>query len=452
VVIQRQQTTATGESETVLEIRGRKLRALLAEKQAQRLFVSGTAGQPATIVAREVRLSGTQVHLDQAANRLWIDGAGEMQLTPDTDGGPSGLPRLEVTPVSAPGLLASGTMSVAWQGGMVFDGQQLYFETGVTSQSRQASGETGNVDMTATRSAALSIVLNRRTDFQQDPQAIERNDLRVERLVMVGWMDVGHAAFPATHQPAEERHAWISGARYDAAGQLVSTHEILAPRASFDAVTGHAECEGPGSLLVRQSSQGTNGSTPVMPVSTGRRGGTIDLIRIRYDERFSGSLEERRFRFRGNVHTFYTDCLAWDELPAESVIRNEGRQGLVLDCDELDLVQWTPAGREPVIDLTATGNARVKGSQFDADAERISYFEGNNVVTVEAPTRGDAELLFERPAQPGQPAQSGRGRLVAKRIVYNLATGTWEVDQMRQMDYEDQRSQESGGRRQQAVR
>ncbi len=431
VVVQRQQTDASGKAETALEIRGQKLRAVLNKHQPGRLYVSGSSSQPATIAAREITMSGVEVHLDQGANRVWIDGAGEMQLTPAPDNDAAAPPPLQPV-AAAPDLLASGVTTVAWAGGMVFDGEQLYFETGVNSRSRQTQNGEAGVTMTATRSAALSIILNRRLEFQQSQSSLARDDLRVERLVMVGWMDAGQAAFPDTYQVQEDRQAWVSGARYDATGQLIATHEILAPRASFDAHTGQAECEGRGSLIVRQLA-GVNqpGSTPASLTSSKRRNGPIDFIRIKYDDTFSGSIEERRFRFLGNVHTFYTDSRQWDEVPPESVVRDPDRRAMVLDCDELDLVQWTPAGREPVVDMTASGNARIKGSQFDANAERVSYFEGNNVVTVEAPTRGDAEFWFERPGQ------SGRGHLVAKRIIYNLESGRWEVDQMKQMNYED---------------
>jgi hypothetical protein len=167
--------------------------------------------------------------------------------------------------------------------------------------------------------------------------------------------------------------------------------------------------------------------------SSGKRSGPIDFIKIDYDDSFSGKLEDRQLNFRGNVHTFYTDCNEWGEVPAESVLNRPERRGLLLDCEDLVLAQWTPQGREPTVDLTATGDARVKSNQFEATAERISYFEGTGLVTMEAPSRGDAEFWFNKPDQ------ASRGHLIAKRIKYNLATGTYEVDQMKQMDYSDRK-------------
>ena len=64
-----------------------------------------------------------------------------------------------------------------------------------------------------------------------------------------------------------------------------------------------------------------------------------------------------------------------------------------MDCQQLTLAQWTPQGSKPVIEMVATGNSRVKGGQFDAIAERISYTEANGQVTIEAPSRGNAELM-----------------------------------------------------------
>ena len=105
---------------------------------------------------------------------------------------------------------------------------------------------------------------------------------------------------------------------------------------------------------------------------------------------------------------------------------------MLLDCEDLVLVQWTPRQSEPTVEMIATGNARVKGHQFDSSAERISYIQSTGIVTVEAPNRGNAELWFE------QPGQSNRGHLIAKTITYNLATGGYEVQEFKQLNYSQQ--------------
>ncbi len=434
VVVQQYRATPENEFEIALEIRGSTLRAVTSGDEQNRLYVAGTARQPATVAARQIIMSGTEIHLDQTANQLWIDGAGQMQLTPE-------IQAASLNPTPAPqvagghDLLAAGETTVRWAGGMVFNGQKIYFETDVQSHSRQVSATDRSVTTTTTQSAALSIVLNQYLDFQSADAESGTDDLQAERLMMVGWMDAGQAAFPATHQENQRRRVWVAAARYDARGQMISNQELFAPRAAYDVSSGMMDCNGRGNVIVRQlaATGSTDNATPARLTASGKRSGPIDFVQINYDDSFRGNLEQRHLTFQGNVHTFYTDCRQWNEVPPESILNQPGRRGMILDCDQLEMAQWAPAGGAPVADLTATGSARVRGSQFNATAERISYFEGNGLVTIEAPSRGDAEFWFNRPGQ------TGRGHLIARRIIYNVETETYEVDQMKQIDYSDKR-------------
>jgi lipopolysaccharide export system protein LptA len=434
VVVQQQQAGPDGQFTTVLEIRGQQLRGVSLPDEQSRLYVAGTPSRPATVTAREIALSGLQIHLDQTANRLWIDGSGEMQLRAGNRQPHSRLAGFESPPDSSPVPMNAGNTTVQWAGGMVFDGEKLYFETGVQSHTRQTSAADGVLSTTTTTSAALSIVLNQRIDFQKTDGAKQPNNLKADKLVMVGWMDRNQAAFPNSHVENSLRQVWIASGRYDETGKLVSSQELYSPRATYDVDGGEINCQGNGTVMVRQLAGDAAGDpAPARLPHSGQRSGPIDFIRVDFDERFTGNLQQRQLNFRGNVHTLYTDTVQWTDIPADSVLRNPLRRGMMLDCDELVLVQWSPRGGDPVVDMTATGNARVKGSQFDATAERISYFEGNGLVTVEAPERGDAEFWFQKPDQ------TDRGHLIARRIVYNLATGTYEVDQMKQLDYSQNR-------------
>ncbi|MGI9518141.1 MAG: LptA/OstA family protein [Pirellulaceae bacterium] len=438
VVIQQQQIDSVGMAETSLEIRGQKLRVVTRGENRHRLFVAGTPGQPAIVSAREIVLQGEAIHLDQTANSLWIEGPGQMQIDAQKQQQlqqPNASPGLHPGGSSAePGLMPTGITNVDWMGGMVFDGQKIYFETAVHSQSRQTNERDRSTTTLATASAALELVLNSRIDFSNAGED-KVDDLKADRLVMVGWMESGDVAFPKTFSPANSRTVTVVSARYDAAGQLMGTQEMVAPRAEFDVPGGLANCRGPGYVMVRQPAGGTGSSdsgTPAMLASTGERSGNIDFVKVEFDDRFRGYMERRELHFTGNVHTFYTDTNDWQVEPPEHTIRNTGSRGMLLDCEELVLVQWAPQQSEPTVEMIATGNARVKGHQFDSAAERISYIQSTGIVTIEAPNRGNAELWFE------EPGQSNRGHLIAKTITYNLATGGYEVQMMKQLDYSQQ--------------
>ena len=72
-------------------------------------------------------------------------------------------------------------------------------------------------------------------------------------------------------------------------------------------------------------------------------------------------------------------------MPGEGTLQQPGSRGMIMDCEQLLLSQWTPQGSKPTIDMTATGNARIRGNQFHATAERISYYQANAQVVMDAP-------------------------------------------------------------------
>lgn len=103
-----------------------------------------------------------------------------------------------------------------------------------------------------------------------------------------------------------------------------------------------------------------------------------------------------------------------------------------MDCDRLVLAQWTPQAADDTVEMIATGNARIRGSQFNANSERISYFQGTGQVVMEAPDRSNAEIWFN------QPGRANQGHLIAKTITYNVDSGEYQVQQMQQIDYSQQ--------------
>lgn len=433
VVIQQQQTEASGTTRTALEIRGEQLRVLSQPEQRYRLFISGVATQPATVSLEELRLQGQQIHLDQAANRLWIEGPGQMQMAA-ADPSDSQVPSLrDGSAVDQPALISAGNSTVTWKGGMVFDGQQIYFETDVQSSSRQTSVTDASVTTTSTRSAALSILLNQRIDFMQVQADQPPADLDPRRVIMVGRMDAGEVAFHDYWQPGEDAYAWIATGKNDRHGTFTSSQEIFAPRVTYDAQSSGVFCTGPGTVMARQLAKGPSSNpTPTQFATAGPRTGNIDFIKVDYDDAFQGNLESRQLQFQGNVHTFYTTTIGWNTIPGERVIQQAGSRGMILDCNQLVLAQWTPQASGPTMEMIASGNARVAGSQFNATAERISYYQANGQVVMEAPNRSNAEIWFNNPGT------SNKGHMVAKTITYNLDSGECQVQQMQQMEYSQQ--------------
>ena len=100
-------------------------------------------GQPARFEGRGLGgLNSSNIHLDSGANRLWIDGPGQVEvpLSTDFDGNP---------------LLAPCVLTVDWQRTMSFDGKQISFEQSVVAGGANAAvGEEGDAVRTEDRDDA----------------------------------------------------------------------------------------------------------------------------------------------------------------------------------------------------------------------------------------------------------------------------------------------------------
>ena len=440
-VVVQQFDSKTDLTTASLEIRGQVLRAIAMEPKLYRLFVSGREDQPATVAAKELLLSGQDIRMDQIANRLWMDGAGEMQLvhsaklkaqsvafsTPDNS---------SPTPPDSTST-ETGSTIVQWLGGMVFDGQQVYFETEVDSETRQQDAQ-GVITITRTHAAALSLVLNQHLNFRQSRDVLQEAAYQIETMVMVGKLPASEAAFPQTHRAPRSQEVRIDVHKYAANQNLSSTQQINVRRATI-AVGSDTNpsktirCQGPGSLVLRQLHSPTKGKQPTsqfasLSQSSNRKANPIDLIQVKFDQSLRGDMDSRQLTIEGNVHTYYDAIDSWTIQPSEQRIHQPDSNAVVLDCQKLELAQWSPGG-QMTTELNATGNARVNSNQFKAQGEQIKYDELSGQVVIESTGRGYAEIWYSPPGQTTQ-----KGHMLAEKIRYNLLTRSLQVDNTRQID------------------
>jgi len=221
-------------------------------------------------------------------------------------------------------------------------------------------------------------------------------------------------------------------------GQLISNQEVLAPRVTYDAGSSGIRCDGRGTVIARQIAGAENklNAAPAQFASSRHSSGSIEYIKVDYDESFTGNLDPkkhekggRRLEFQGNVHCFYTQTLDWESQPPESLLQQADPPAMLMDCDLLTLDQWTPHGSETTVDMVATGNARISGNQFRATAERISFSQSNVLVVLDAPIRANVEIWF------ADPRGGSTGHAIAKTVTYNIETGECQWQQGKQIDY-----------------
>lgn len=438
VVVQQQEKSPSGQLRTAMEFRGSQLKIETQPQDRYRLAMSGNADQSATVWLDEMRLQANAIFLDQMQNQLWVNGPGRLRMTGTPEQSPDVPSLRNSSSAASPTILASGETTVTWDGGMVFNGSTLYFETNVQSESRQTDRNDGTTTATATRCAGLSITLNRTVNFNELKSKEAPPNIEARRLIMVGQMKQGEVEFGDFWKPSPQARAFIMIGTSNREGQVTSNQEVLAPRVTYDASSSAIRCEGRGTVIARQISGGENRLTtaPTQFASSRNTSGSIEYIKVDYDESFTGNLDPkkhekggRKLEFKGNVHCFYTQTIDWESNPSESLLQQADPPAMLMDCDLLTLDQWTPHGSETTVDMVATGNARISGNQFRATAERISFSQSNVLVVLDAPIRANVEIWF------ADPHGGATGHAIAKTVTYNIETGECQWQQGKQIDY-----------------
>ncbi|HEV3416388.1 MAG TPA: hypothetical protein VG056_06230, partial [Pirellulales bacterium] len=406
------------------------------------------SGKPAEVGARGLEMYGEVVRMDERTNRIWIDGAGTMKL-PESQNGfsifqPSaagqaassrpmpGEPISIVRPTAAP-----DPMVVTWKDGMTFDGGTAKFWHSVVGESRARKFQTDS----------LEVLLHRRIDFSQ-PRAEERPE--IERISFRDGM-------------------WMESRGFDPKdpNKLISLDHMHSSDLTINEMSGEILGQGPGWLTsVRQNSpdpmQPAAGplaaSSVVLPVShtapdhggkhsgaatghgaTGRNHKATDkaplnYLHVDFGGALSGNLNQHEITFHDNVRSVNGPVLSWEDELNPDQVDDLGPGGVLMNCDDRLTVRQSDAKptaaapqRRP-IELEAFGNVVVQGDVFTAHANRLTYTEAKDLLTLEGDGRRDAELFRqERPGDP--PAQT-----LARQIFYWRSSNSVSISKARLLD------------------
>lgn len=318
-------------------------------------------GEPARFRAQQLDLVGGTIRLDQAANRCWMEGPGTATL-PLPDSLAQQVPR------------QAAVATVSWRQGLEFDGQILRCQEDVTVR-----GPTQLL-----RCPTLSLTLDRPIRFQKPPTDLAQRALAETRAsggVFIENRVVDERGVRSIDQ-AELQSLAISHAE----GKLIG--------------------EGPGWMRsVSMGNQPLPGGAPRDPLAaTG-----LTLLHVLFEGDVLGSLRQRHVRITREVRGIYSPVSDWAERvdvpamapglgPRENPPGSIPPKALFLRCQELHALQLprtptTPAGFE----LTALGNTLVEGASFTAQAHRLSFEKGKDMLVLEGTERTFAHITYQDP-------------------------------------------------------
>jgi hypothetical protein len=358
-----------------------QLRNGLSENPSMRV-----TGQMAQVAARGMIMSGAEIQLKRGANRLWIEGPGQVSFPARRD-----VPSQRADP--------GQRITVDWKGRMDFDGRTVHFERDVKAHS----------DHMFALSGVLDVALNRGIDFAK-PDGLQQVDVRQFQF---------------------DNRVFIENRSFSDERELISIDQLQTRNLSVDQFTGWLHADGPGWVsTVRYGSD-----KPLAPSAPAKRAAErpnglaekrLTYVHIDFQKAIVGNLLKREIQLLDRVKAIYGPVDSWDTKLVAGRREDLGQDGALLTCDRLTAVEMNMpwAGRR-AFELQATGNAVVEGRSFTARGERISYADAKQLVVLEGDGRSDAELW--RQTRVGGPTSHA----AARKILYWRSDNRIEVDDAR---------------------
>jgi len=379
------ETQTSRPDELPLVIQGDRLEAGTVEGGKAKLKVTG---RPAHCSGRGLNLSGANVNLDCAANRLWVEGPGKMDFPVSGDS-------------SQPFLSSdAGRLTIEWQRGLEFDGRQARFEEKVAAATLRQQLHTD----------IMEVKLRERLDFSGMGPA---NATQVEDLRCRGGVLLENRSFEA---PA----------------QLAAFDRLQVADLAVNLPSGALTAGGPGWLnSVRLGGKSPSGG--VLPNSpkpaTGGNSLSLMCLTVRFQKAIVGNLHRRQMTFEDQVRTSYAPVDDWQAMLATDDPDRLGPQGVTLRCDRLSVTEMPlPRGGGRALEFEALGNTVVENAAYTARGHRITYTEAKDLLVLEGDGRNDAELF--RQILPGAAAS----RAAAQRILYWPKTNRLKVEDARSLE------------------
>lgn len=385
----------------------------------------------ARVITPQMELAAPELQLDQAANRVWASGSGRAKLRPQVKPAEEGD---AITQAAEPAAKAKQQeLEVEWQGGMIFDGEKVYFEHAVQSEAVETAPD-GSQTVLRTVSEGLNLLLDRPVNLRQRSAGVgaESSELKIRQIVLVDRIPGNGRAFQVSQPLSENRPVLLEKYTVTPAGQMLDKQQIRVPRIAMELESGDVTAKGPGEILQWKPGGSGNGQTSGLtsPLaraeatgSAGRSG--LDYMHCKFDGDLMANTNRTEVRINERVRALYGVVPNWEtqlDPDAERVPAESTR----ISCEQVQIVQWTPRGSElPTTEVLATRNARIVGSNFEATAERLSYNERSDLLVMEGDGRQDANLWFQQ--KPG----AQRDHLVAGKILYRPGDQWTQIEKVR---------------------
>lgn len=330
-------------------------------------------GAPGMISGRGIQLFSNHLQMDQARNRVFSQGPGELLLPMDRD--------FEGRKLALPEIY-----TVTWQGSLEVIGDRIIFDRNVAVRGRPMQFQKGRFGLVTEQrqlnAGRLEVVLDQQVAFRQMGKGRNPSVRRVE-------CKQGFNAYNPTVQQ----------------GQLLSIDEMRADNLSIDHVTGEIVITGAGAARsTRTGFRGfdatmQSGPAPAPPSNQ------LTFIEVNFRQGVIGNFLRRQISFRDVHPAIYGPVNNWGEAIAANALQGLRDNDVELTCEELTVAQLvSPTGQTQSLELIANGNANVRGRLYSATGERFTYSNEKQMIVLHGSGRSMANISYQK--QLGAPRQT----------------------------------------------
>lgn len=408
-----QETRTEKPQDHPLKISGDRLRMSPQGEEVFRIEVNGSNAKQAFVDAEGLRLTGVNIHLDQTANKVWVEGAGKMTMQPPK------------TRKNAPDQ--RGTINVSWGGGMVFDGRTIYFEQDVIMNTVQ--GQLGGKRrVTKSLSQGLSVRLKNQINFKNlsDSENQSPDEVEVDEIVLVDEINKGQRIFQLvkSRQKSKPKPIVVENQVLDRANNLLEKQKFIVPKATINSNTGDINAAGPGTIMNHRIGKSALSFSKSTEPSTKRK--SLSFLQVNFDDSLKANFEKNKMNIKGNVRTLYAPVQSWSQALNPDTTQRLPAGAVKLTCDTVDMFEWQPRGtNKPTKEVIASGNAHIYGDLYEATSDRVSYNEATDILVIEGTPRSDANLWYQ------QTPRAKRDHLVAGKILYRISDQRTSVESIK---------------------
>tara|TARA_Y100001933_G_scaffold151528_3_gene149956 strand:+ start:7865 stop:10822 length:2958 start_codon:yes stop_codon:yes gene_type:complete len=383
-------TAASVSGGVELTERGTELPPITVRGDHLDLFDADTAnavvsltGQPARATGRAASITGNTLHLERGSGRMWVEGAGAMQvpLNQDLDGNP---------------LERFSLLDVTWNGRMHFDNTTLAFEKDVFAR-------TENQEL---RTAELKVTLNQQLNFIRP---VDRESIDIKQIACLGGVLISN--------------------REMTEGQEETLDQLTTTDLTIQQPSGRLTARGPGTLTSIRSATG-NPSAMLLAAAPQRsipekdqaQKNSINYLKVEFDRGIIGNIHNRELTFLDRVLCTYGPVRHRGEtVRIDPTTGPQGNQ-VIMNCDQLTVRQMgSKKSTNRPVEMEAVGNSHLRGESFSAAGHRLTYTTGKELFVLEG--GGDTYAQLSRQTENTPPSN-----LTAQKIYF------WRTENRVQMD------------------